>query len=150
LNLKIDISELLLLANARARSRRDIVRGHIRAPPYASYLRRARTPRRRETSWSEARAASTVHLRLMTRVRGLGRCHAAHAYPRPLAADSAARRHRLRAHSLAPVGHDGEAEPPLQVLEPIEPSPSSFPCAPAQPSEGPIRRTREGGVNGSR
>jgi hypothetical protein len=55
----------------------------------------------------------------------------------PLAAGSAARRHRLRAHSLAPVGHDGEAELPLQVPGSIKPSPSSFPRAPEQPSQPP-------------
>jgi hypothetical protein len=52
-----------------------------RAPPRRPRRTRpARTLRRRETPRSEARAAATVNLRLMTRVRGLGRCHAACAY----------------------------------------------------------------------
>jgi hypothetical protein len=55
----------------------------------------------------------------------------------PLAVGSAARRHRLHAHSLAPVVHDGEAEPPLRVLGSIKPFPSSFPRAHKQPSQSP-------------
>jgi hypothetical protein len=47
------------------------------APPYPA---RARTSRRRKTPRSEAHAAATVHLRLMTRVSGLGQRHAAYAY----------------------------------------------------------------------
>jgi hypothetical protein len=41
-----------------------------------------------------------------------------------------------RAHVDAPVGHDGEAEPPLQVPGPINP-PSSFPRAPEQLNQPP-------------
>jgi hypothetical protein len=95
----------------------------------------ARTSRHREIHRSEARAAATVHLRLMTRVRGLGRCHTACAYsPAGEPPCSIGRRlHRTspppRAHTRVPVGHDGEAKLPLRATGPIKP-PFSLSLAP--------------------
>jgi hypothetical protein len=94
-------------ANPSSRARR-LPRAATSAPPYPA---RVRTPRRRETPRSEAHTAATVHLMLMTRVRGLGRCHAA------------------RAHS--PAG-----EPPcaigcrLRCMSPPPPRPFLSPCRP--------------------
>jgi hypothetical protein len=47
---------MVLLANARAHSRCDVVRGHVGTPPYVPYLRRARTPRH----WSDHRSWHNV------------------------------------------------------------------------------------------
>jgi hypothetical protein len=60
-------------------------RSHARRRPCTAtsaplYPARACTPRHRKTPRSEVHAAATVHLRLMTRVRGLGWCHASCAY----------------------------------------------------------------------
>jgi hypothetical protein len=46
------LSKLSWLANAGARSKRDVVRGHIGAPSYAPYPRRVRTPRCRNVQRS--------------------------------------------------------------------------------------------------
>jgi hypothetical protein len=110
-------------------------RRHVGSP----YPGRARTQRRRRTQQSEARAVATVLLRLMTRVRGLGQCHAACAHspvgepPSAIGRRCTAHRHRLRAHAWVPVGHEGEALPPRWAPEPIKP-PASFPRAPEPPA----------------
>jgi hypothetical protein len=47
INFENRLSKLFFLVNAGAHSKRDVMRGHVGAPPYVSYPRRARTPRRR-------------------------------------------------------------------------------------------------------
>jgi hypothetical protein len=52
INFENRLSKLFLLANVGAHPKRDIVHGHVGAPPYAPYPRWARTPRCRNVQRS--------------------------------------------------------------------------------------------------
>jgi hypothetical protein len=81
------------------------------------YLERTRTPRCRNTPRSEASVVATVHLRLMTRTSGLGRCHA--ASPHSLAGEPPCAigcrplhvAHRLHTHVVATMANEGSPKP---------------------------------------
>jgi hypothetical protein len=118
----------------------------LRATSAPSYPDHARTPRRQKNPRSEAGAVATVDLRFKTHGSGLGRCHAASPHspagepPSTFGRRPAARRHRLRAHVGAPIGHKARAKPPRRVVEPIKPLPflsSRVPephCSPTPPA----------------
>jgi hypothetical protein len=115
---------------------RDVVSRHATSTP--SYPERVRMPRHQDTPRSEAGAITTVHLRLMTRAGGLGQCHAASPHslagepPSAIGRRASARRRRLRAHAIAPVGHEARAKPPRRVVGPMKPLPLLSSRAPEQ------------------
>jgi hypothetical protein len=80
----------------------------------------------------------------MTPVGSLGQCHAAYTHlsagKPPLSIGRRLRRTSPppRAHARAPVGHEGEAKPPLRATRHIKP-PASFPHVPEQPRHPPPR-----------
>jgi hypothetical protein len=119
-------------------------RSHATSAP--SYPDRACTPRRRDTPRSEAGAIATVHLRLMTRAGGLGRCHAASPHspagepPSAIGCWAAARHDCLRAHAISPVGHDAQAKLPRRVVGPIKPLHFLSSHAPEQTPQSAVAR----------
>jgi hypothetical protein len=100
-----------------ARARISARRRTLRATSSPQYPGCARTPRHREIQRSEAHAVTTVHLRPMMRVRGLGWRHAACAHsPAGEPPFSIGRRLRRtspppRAHIVTTVGHDATRNP---------------------------------------